>query len=245
MTRRSRLPALLALAALIAGCASAAPPPSISPTAEPSLDGLYRVDNSILQYAEAKRDLDLTPYTAFLLGPVEVSYKKDPGVRTPGSQESNFALTPRQMTTLKESFLEEIERALTREDGYEIVTEPAANVLRIDAYLMDLVVRFDAEATVGRNQAYASSYGEVTMLLELRDSESGEILARVAERQDPTRSTYDVVSVQTTFVRGDVTRMFRHWAQTVRERLDAVRAADLSGGTESGDTTSGGAGAGS
>jgi hypothetical protein len=221
--------AALPLLALSVACASATPPPSISPTAEPSMDGLYPVDNAVLQYAEAKRDLDLSHYDAFILGPVDVAYQKDPGVRTVASRESNFALTPRQMQTLKETFREEIERALTADDGYELVSEPGPNVLRLDAYLLDLIVRFDAEATVGRNSAYTASYGEVTMILELRDSQSGEILARVGERRDPTRSTFELVEVRPTFVRGDVTAMFRHWGTTLRERLDAVRAANLSG----------------
>jgi len=231
MSRTLRLPALLVLVSLSAACATGpAPTPSISPTAEPSLDGLYPVDNSVLQFAEAKRELDLSGYEAFILGPVEVAYQKEPGARTPMSGESNFALDERQMTTLKEVFREEIERALTEDDGYELVTESGPRVLRIDAYLIDLIVRFDANATVGRNRAFANSYGEVTMILELRDSQSGEILARVADRRDPTRNTNEVVEVRQTFVRSDVTRMFRHWGTTLRERLDAVRAADLSGG---------------
>jgi hypothetical protein len=226
MTRLS----VLVAAAITSACAAApAPPPSIAPDAEPSLDGLYPVDNSIMQYAEVKRDLDLSGYDAFILGPVEVAYQKDPAVRTPGSSDANYALTPRQMETLKEGFREEIERALTEDDGYELVTEPGPNVLRLDAYLLDLVVRFDREATAGRNRQFTDSWGEVSMILELRDSQSGEILARVGDRRDPTRSTYELVEVRSTFVRADVTRLFRHWGTTLRERLDAVRAANLSG----------------
>lgn len=231
MTRYRNVFAVGALLLATAGCASGpALPPSIAPDAQPTFDGLYPVDNSVLQLAEAKRDLDLSGYTAFMLSPVEVAYKKDPGPRTTAPMESNFALSATQMETLKSSFLEEIERALTADDGYRLVTEPGPNVLRLDAYLIDLVVRFDAQATVGRNRAFTSSYGEVTMILELYDSESGEILARVAERADPTRATTDVVEVRPTFVRADVSRLFRHWGTKVRERLDQVRAANLSGG---------------
>jgi hypothetical protein len=222
---------LVSLVALTSACASApAAPPSISPTAERSLDGLYRVDNSILRYAEVRQDLDLSAYDAFMLGPVEVTYQKDPGVRAGATGDANFALTERQMTTLKEVYLEEITRALTEDDGYELVTTPGPNVLRLDAYLLDLVVRVDAEATVGRSRAFTSSYGEVSMILELHDSQSGQALARVADRRDPTRNPNGMVEISRTFVRSDVTRMFRNWADTLRERLDAVREANLSGG---------------
>lgn len=226
----SRKALLVALTVSVSACASAAaPPPSIAPDAQPSMDGLYPVDNSVLQFAEAKRDLDLARYDAFVLGPVEVAYKQDPTLRTPGQQDSNFALTSRQMELLKDTFREEIETALTEDDGYTLVTDAGPTVLRLDAYLIDLVVRFDRQATVGRNRQYTDSYGEVTMILELKDSQSGEILARIADRRDPTRTTYEVVEVNSTFVRSDVTRMFRHWGTTLRERLDAVRSAELGG----------------
>jgi hypothetical protein len=231
MIRTIRFSSLAAVVAIAAGCAaSSGSPPSISPTAERSLDGLYRVDNSVLQFAEAKLDLDLSGYDAFMLGPVAVTYQKEPGVRTGASGDGNIALTERQMTTLKEVYLEEIEKALTEDGGYRLVTTPGPNVLRLDAYLLDLVMRVDIEATVGRSRAFTTSYGEVSMILELHDSESGQVLARVAERRDPTRNPNGMVEISRTFVRADVTRMFRNWAQTLRERLDAVRAANLSGG---------------
>ena len=57
------------------------------------------------------------------------------------------------MQTLKETFREEIERALTEDEGYELVSEPGPNVLRLDAFLIDLIVRFDQEAKSVLSQA--------------------------------------------------------------------------------------------
>jgi hypothetical protein len=53
---------------------------------------------------------------------------------------------------------------------------------------MDLVVKIPTERAGGRDQSYTVSYAEVTLIVELRDSESGEILARVADRRDPAES---------------------------------------------------------
>jgi hypothetical protein len=231
MLPRLRITFAAAAFLLFSGCAVGPDPaPSIAPDATPTLDGLYPVDNSVLQFAEVRRDIDLSGYTAFMLSPVEVAYQKDPGQRSPGSPEANFALSAREMESFKESFQTEVRRALTENDGYELVDEPGPNVLRLDAHLIDLVVRVNNEATAGRNRSFTSSYGEVTMILELYDSQSGQILARAAERADPTRSTYEVVEVRPALVRADVSRLFRHWAVTVRERLDALRSADLTGG---------------
>jgi hypothetical protein len=64
----------------------------------------------------------------------------------------------------------------------------------------------------------------VSLLLELRDSQSGEILVRAGDRRDPTRNISNrLVRVSPSFVRSDTESMFEHWAELLRERLDAFR----------------------
>jgi len=218
----------LVVASLVSlgGCASGpAPLPTIATgaNAELTLEGLYRMDNTVFELGYAKPDLDLSGYTGFIIEPVMVTYQKDPGDSRRYSTDRNFALSERQTEELKSIFQEEVTDALTENDGYRIVQSPASDVLRLRAKLVDLVVRVPTDLG-GRERAYADSYGEVTMILELYDSQSGEILAAVAERQDPTDSARDLAAVNRTYVRSDVTRMFGHWAQTMRERLDQLRA---------------------
>ena len=229
----SRTLKYLAVAALtgIAGCASSAPVglPTIATgaDAEVTVDGLHKMDNTVMQLAYAKADMDLTQYTAFMLDPATVAYKRDPQGRRRGTvSDANFELTPEQMESLKEVFHEQVVEALTEDDGYELVTVPAENVLRISASMLDLIVRVPTERTGGRSRTYAASYGEVTLILELYDSLSGEILARAGERMDPTRSSRDLAEVSRAFVRADVTRMFQHWADILRERLDLIRGVE-------------------
>ncbi len=211
----------------VAGCA-ATPPPTLQtgPDAEVTVDGLVRVDNAVVPVAYRKPDMDLTPYTRFMLDPVEVAYQKDPGNRrrseTAGAS-GNFALSPSQMETLKGMFREAVVEALTEDDGYELTKEPGPDVLRITASLIDLVVSVPTER-VGRQDVYARSYGLVTLILELRDSQSGEILARAGDRREPTRNTTASLDQESpTFMRSDTIRLFQHWADLLRERLDAFR----------------------
>jgi hypothetical protein len=211
-----------------AGCSSA-PPPTLQtgPDAEVTVDGLVRVDNSVVPVSYVKPDMDLTPYTRFMLDPVEVAYQRDPGNTRrsvgAGGAPGNFALTPSQMETFKSEFQDAVVEALTKDDGYELTTEPGPDVMRITAALIDLVVSVPTEQ-LGRQQTYARSYGLVSLILELRDSESGEILARAADRRDPTRNTdAQLAHVSTAYVRADVRRLFNHWADLLRERLDAFR----------------------
>jgi hypothetical protein len=211
------------------GCASTSPPPTLQtgPQAEVSHDGLVRVDNAVLPVAYLKPNMDLKPYTRFMLDPVEVAYQKDPGNSSSpqiGVQSGNYSLSRSQMETMKEVFRESVVEALTEDNGYELTTEPGPDVLRISAALIDLVVSVPTEMG-GRGGTYARSYGMVTLVLEVRDSQSGEIFARAADRRDPTRNTdIHLASVNPGLVRRDVTILFEYWADLVRERLDAVRA---------------------
>jgi hypothetical protein len=213
----------------VTGCASApSPPPTLQtgPDAEVSIDGLVRVDNAVVPLVYRKPDMDLSPYTRFMLDPVEISYQKDPGgLRQSGmaGTSGNFALSMRQMENLRGMFQEAVTDALIRDNGYELTTEPGPDVLRITASLVDLVVNVPTESA-GRQQVYTRSYGLVSLILELRDSESGEILVRAGDRRDPTRNgDIRLAEVSPAYVRADVQRLFQHWAGLLRERLDALK----------------------
>jgi len=224
----SRLLPLVAIVSLVVvgGCASgpaALPTVATGANAEVTLEGLSRMDNTVFQLGYAKPDLDLSGYTGFILEPVTVAYQKDPGGRTRFATDQNFALSARQMDELKAIFQEEVSEALTEGGGYRLVQSPASNVLRLQAKLVDLVVRVPTDLG-GREDVYANSYGAVTLIVELYDSQSGEILAAIAQGQDPTNSTSALAEVNRTYVRSDVTRMFQQWAETMRERLDQLRA---------------------
>ena len=118
---------------------------------------------------------------------------------------------------------------VTTDDGYQLVDAPGPDVLRISAYLIDLVVKVPTEKTSGRQQSAASSYAEVTVVFELHDSESEEVMARVAERGDPTTTggASNLTNVNPTFVRADLTRMFEYWAEILRKGMDKIHEAPL------------------
>ena len=212
----------------MAGCASA-PPPTLQtgPGAEVTIDGLVRVDNAVVPVVYRKPDMDLTQYTRFMLDPVEIAYQRDPGnlrrSGLAGGGQDNFALPPSQMESLRTRFQDAVIQALAGDNGYELTTEPGPDVLRITAALIDLVVMVPTERS-GSEDFYTLSYGLVSLVLELRDSQSGEILVRAGDRRDPTRNpSGDLARVSPALVRSDTDSLFQHWANLMRERLDHFR----------------------
>jgi hypothetical protein len=218
---------------LMAGCATApAPTLQTGPDAEVTADGLVRVDNSVVPLAFWKPGLDLTPYTRFILDPVVVAYQRDPGNNRRsdiGGTVKNFALTPEQMERLRSHFQDAVLEALTRDGGYELTTEPGPEVLRLTCSLLDLVVRVPTESQ-GMEDVYTRSYGMVSLVMELRDSETGEILARGGDRQDLSRnSNFKLSEVSPIYVETEVDYLFGYWADLLRERLDSFREMKVEG----------------
>ncbi len=128
------------------------------------------------------------------------------------------------MENLKSWFQDAVVEALSGDGGYRIVDIPGPDVLRITAELIDLIVRIPTQRTSGRGGMAVRSYGEVTAVLEVRDSQSGEILARAADRRDPTATAaQEMVEVRASFVRSDTRRLFGFWAGLLRQRLDQLR----------------------
>ena len=229
----------LAAAGILAGCASGGSTASsgpltiqTGPDAEVTVDGLYRLDNTDVQVAYMRPDVDLRGYTAIMIDEVEVSYQMDPRGRSRASGASdptaNFALNETQMADFKNQFREAIVEALSRDGGYRIVDTRGPDVLRITAELMDLIIRVPTQQGANAQRQAARSYGEVTMVLEVRDSQTGDVLARAADRLDPTGNPNDeLVSIRPDLVRRQVSRLFAYWARLLREGLDELRQVEI------------------
>lgn len=202
--------------------------------ADVSYDGLHRVKKSVMDEAYIKPDIDLSGYTKIMIDPVSVSYKRKPpppaaSMRASGSR-SNFALTDQQMEQLTQLFHEAFVEAMTKNASWEVVESPGTDVLRIEAALIDLVVKVPTRPTTGQTYYFVSEIGEVTLVAEIRDSQSREILARVADRSliKPAGSG-DLAFTTGVSARADVRRLFDAWAGLIRTGLDRVREMSIAG----------------
>jgi hypothetical protein len=195
---------------------------------EVSYDGLLRLEKSAMDEAYIKPDIDLSGYSRIMIDPVPVSYKRKPSppaasMRASGSR-SNFALTDQQMEKLSELFQETFAEAMARNQGWEVVESPGPDVLRVEAELIDLVIKVPTRTTTGTSHFFLTEIGEVTLVAEIRDSESREILGRVVDRSliKPAGTGYltytNVVSAW-----ADVRRLFDIWADLIRQGLDQIR----------------------
>jgi hypothetical protein len=225
---RSAAIALLCACAL-AGCRSDGPPVlETGPNAEVTHDGLVRVRSSRFQYAWLKPDADFARYSQVMMDPVTVAYKRPPreteSRRNP--DRGNFALTSEQMAAMKRYFAEAFEKELATLENFTLVHAPGPGTLRVEASLIDLVVNVPTRPGPGSDLVFTTSAAQMTLVLELRDAITGEILARVADRRDTQSGsgavsdlTYSTPATNT----GALRLLFKRWARILATRLDAIR----------------------
>ena len=222
-----RLTVLLSVFAFAVGCTTG--PAVIDTASEATFDGLYPVKNVKADEAWARPDIDLSQYTKIMAVRAEVQYRtavnqgKTQADRTRGGPYFIDAATRTQFEALvSQTFREE----LGKSERYEMVDEPGPDVLLVSGSLLD-VASFVPESPTGMNAGAAiRKIGEATLVLELRDSESGTALARSIDRRAAENYGGQMQSSNSVSNTYEVTRLLKFWAERLREGLDGFDTPD-------------------
>jgi hypothetical protein len=231
MTRRSLLAAnvgaaVLALSLYAGGGAAAPKQPRIEtgPDAEVTHDGLVRVQKSVTDAAWVKPTLDLTPYTKLMVVSQGVAFRKlEPVSEFQARRESQFPVKEENKERLSRELKTAFEAELAKLERYEIVNAPGPDVLLLVGAVIDVVSNIPPDidsARYGRGGVWLTSVGDATLVIELRDSESGEILARAADRR-AAESPF-AFEVNTVTAWSEVRRLASYWATLLRRRLEEI-----------------------
>jgi hypothetical protein len=130
------------------------------------------------------------------------------------------------MDRMKKSLADEFKKVFTKEltkGGYQVVDSGAPDVLILRPAIVNLRVTAPDLMTPGINMTVTRSAGSMTLYLELWDSVSNTILARAMDaKADQGMGGQVSSSVSNTAAASTI---LRGWADTLRDRLDAARAA--------------------
>ncbi len=208
---------------MIVGCSSAPPTIQQGPDAEVSFDGLHLVDNSIFRQAWADPDIDFSRYSKIMPGGAFFEYravKKTSSMSRARSSASEFYIDEAAREKLKELTSEIFNEELAKSSRFTVADASGPDVLIIRGGLHDIVSNVPPDI-IGRGDIYLSSVGEITLILEAVDSQSGEVIFRAVERRalDSSGAAMRSSSVTTT---AEVRRVLRRWATTLRNGLDSI-----------------------
>ena len=212
---------ILALALAFAGIASLGVRSTDAP--QVSYDGLHLDPDSDVALLYVKPNADFSVYEEFLMLEAYVAFKKNwqRNTKVGGRRVSNKDMEKIKVEAaelLHESFKKELDEV----GGYKFVDKAGDKVVILRPALIDLDITAPDIPVAGRVTNYVASAGAATLFLELYDSVSGEILARLVDRrnmQDYGHARW-ASSVSN---RADAARMFRRWGTLLRQGMDEQR----------------------
>ena len=180
-------------------------------------DGLERVPKSKVERAWVKPGVDFSQYTEVGLLDCFVSFRRNWRMNHPGMRK-------RDMERIKSALSDEFRAAFTQvleNGGYPVVTEADDHVLLIRPAIIDLDVAAPQTNSGGRSDSFTASPGVMTLVIELHDSVSNEILARAIDRQR-ARNVGGIRWTTTGTNRNAARKILSQWASLLVNRLDEV-----------------------
>ncbi len=203
---------LILLAACFSGFAASAEIVS-SESQEPQRTRWQQINHPSLDFLFAKPAVDSTRYRGIIIDPLSIWYSND------------SALTAQEMEStldgLRLRFRGAFEQALEN-SGYEIVAVPDHDVLRLHVEIIDLRVNgTTANANPWRDRfLFRILPGHITIVAELADSTTGEVLLRMADLDDSVADRF-ATDFMTVWQNIDIT--FDTWSAMISQTISHGR----------------------
>ncbi|MFL2547077.1 MAG: hypothetical protein ACJ0SL_06910 [Candidatus Rariloculaceae bacterium] len=181
-------------------------------------DGLHRLDPLIMKAAWVRPDIDLSPYTRALLMPTAVTFRDVPDTDFFANRKTSvqqFPVPEDRQEWLGELWREAIEAEFTREESYDVHDSVGLNVLVIQAYLVDVVSHIPPDAP-GSDVTYITDPWEASLVLEIRDATTTQVLARSIDR----RYGEGQLTVGEVWIRTET--LIQRWAEVLFESVEEI-----------------------
>lgn len=224
--RRLSIPVSLSVALLAASLAGAADElPATTP------DGLELLSDTRVHAVYVRPGATLDPYTKVALVDCYVAFRKD--WERDYNRDANFErrVDARDMERIKSTLAEEFKKVFTDElekGGYEVVDHTGEDVLIVRPALVNLDVNAPDVETPSRSYAYVTSAGSMTLYMELYDSVTNAIIAKVIDPEASDLGDFGMEANRVTN-RAEADRILRKWARLLRSHLGAVKESTKAG----------------
>jgi hypothetical protein len=207
--------AVVVCASILAGCATTA--------TKQEWDGLVRQPGTRLDAVFVKPDAEIAAYRSVLLDPVEVRFARNWEPNRGGRSGLN-RLDAGDLAEIQRSLADLVREMVGAElarGGYSLVDTAGPDTLRVTAAIVDLYITAPDTMPAGRSRTYTANSGRMTLVAELRDSMTGEILARAVDaRSGRSAGTWTVTNRVTNTA--DARRAIQVWATALRRSLDEM-----------------------
>ena len=202
-----------------------ASPIAVAARAPDTWDDLLRVESANFDDAYLAPGADFRSYTKVMIDQTEVAFQKNwlrdynrdvsPSLRLSDSEA-------REILADIQSGFQDIFVAGYQEAGYQVVTEPGPDVVRLHTAILNVDIVAPDVMAPGRVSNFSKEAGHATLVIEARDSMSGAILGRAVDKRDVGDSSF-MVRRTSASNRSDFAQTFKKWASLSAEALSNLR----------------------
>jgi hypothetical protein len=204
----------------VAMAAEKSDPPQTTP------EGLKLTTNEEHRLVYRADDVDFSVYKKVMIVDCAVAFAKNwQRDYNRSTRDLSRQVKDKDVERMKEGLAAEFKKVFTEvltENGVEVVTEPAADVLVLRPALINVVANSPDIPSAGMVRTYTADAGQMTLYLEIYDSVSSALLAEAmdaqADRQVGATVTY---SNKITNVRA-VDRILKGWANEIAGHFNAL-----------------------
>jgi len=190
-----------------------------------SPDGLVKVTPRRMELAWLRPGADFRPYTKVIVSQTQVAflpnwlrdYNLDASLDRKISQAQANQIMAAAQTNFDQIFGDAFRKA-----GYEVVTAPGPDVLRVNSAILDLDVNAPAGSS-GFGTTWIVTAGQAALIVEVRDSTTNALLGRVADRRETQDVGRQIASDATNL--NDFRQLFGVWAGICTKALAELKAA--------------------
>lgn len=196
--------------------------PAFAAKPAPTWDGLVEVQSPRMDVAYLMPGADFRPFKKVMLDKPEVAFRKNwvRDVNQGRSTRVNEADARKILTAVQGNTTDIFADVFTKA-GFQVVTEPGPDVLRVRSAVTDLYINAPDTTSVGRTRTYTANAGEATLVMELRDGLTNALLGRVVDRRE-TRGLPGVSNRITNL--SEYRSLAREWANISVKGLNKLRA---------------------
>lgn len=162
------------------GQAADGPPAGLVPVRSINLDEFY-----------ARPDAGLAGYRKVMIDPVRIAFRSDWNQSEQDYRGKTRRLLPQDVKAITDDMTAGFQSSVAeafKARGYEIVAAPGPDVLRLTPSATELYVNAPDQTPPGQTRYLTKDAGEATLILEARDSSSGNLLARVVDHRTSPES---------------------------------------------------------
>ncbi|MGS0675856.1 DUF3313 family protein [Shewanella sp. 125m-1] len=228
LTKRNLILNATLFVCLLGGVACSSEPATLQQgsDAERTKEGLVRVDHSRLALSYVRPDVNWGKYTKLYFEPVQVTNDHPADYKPPRIDKraeglnATYELPLEALDKMSEQFQITVKEVFNNEQPFELVNIKGPNTLVIQAAVTDIRLSAPIESSrrsfnsMGRT--YTENSGSMMLLAVIKDGETGEVLAKAADRGEGFNQWSQNTKV---FNWGDVKTVYRRWVNDFKNAL--------------------------